>query len=103
MFGRTSGFSKGKVTAVGLGPQAIVAPLPLGKLLFGDVIEVVGDEDGPFSRPGDSGSLVFLGDTFEAIGLVFAGGSVSRDGKKVNVSYVCLLSKILDYFDAKLV
>lgn len=100
LVGRTSGDSWGKVTAVGVGPQAVFAA-PLGKILFGDIIEVVGD-DGPFSRPGDSGSLVFLADTFEAIGLLFGGGRIEKDDKKVDVSYVCLLSGILDFFEAKL-
>ncbi len=103
MIGRTSGLSTGKVSAVGLGPLPVHAPAPLGKVLFSEIIEVVGDDGRPFSLAGDSGSLVYLADTFEAIGLVFAGGPVIRDGATVDVSYVCLLDGILDYFEAKLV
>lgn len=100
--GRTTGRTSGKVTGVGLGPLPIRTSK--GKMLFGDIIEVVGDNDLPFSKAGDSGSLVFLSDAFEAIGLVFAGGPVIReDGTTANVTYVCQLAGILGYFEAKLV
>lgn len=102
MIGRTSGLSTGKVSGVAIGPQAVVTPT-LGKVFFSEIIEVIGDNGRPFSRAGDSGSLVYLADTFEAIGLVFAGGPVIRDGAKVDVTYICLLDGILDYFKAKLV
>jgi len=63
--GRTSGVTKGKITAV-----AVTLRVALGNgefALFTD--QIVSDM---FSRPGDSGSLV-LDDRMRAVGLLFAG------------------------------
>jgi hypothetical protein len=72
--------------------------------LFSDVIEVISRADRPFSLPGDSGSLVFTADGFEAIGLVFAGGTIvnPKTSEESSVSYVCRLDHVLAFFRATL-
>ena len=75
----------------------------LGNIRFDNLLEVTWDSlRSPFTRDGDSGSLVFLIDTLEAVGLHFAGGILQVDGKKVGVSYACSLTNVLKLFDAEL-
>jgi len=86
--GRTTGFTEGKVTAIGLDGLTVFNP-SIGNLVFNNVIEVTWLSAGnPFSLPGDSGSLVFTDDGLMPVGLHFAGGP----GK----SYACALDTILD-------
>jgi hypothetical protein len=92
--GRTTGFTRGRVTAIGLDGLTVYNP-SIGNLMFDDVIEIswLADDD-PFSLPGDSGSLLFTEDGLMPVGLHFAGGP----GK----SYACDLNTILDELELKL-
>lgn len=72
-------------------------------MTFSDVIRVEGKPSHPFSCGGDSGSLAFLANSYEGIGLVFAGGLIQRDGVSVPVSYICPLAGILNFFKSTLV
>lgn len=69
--GRTTGATKGRVTAFDL--DNVVVSYDLGNLRFDDQIEIEGTGRRPFSDGGDSGSLIVDGD-MRAVGLLFAGG-----------------------------
>ncbi|MEJ5945088.1 hypothetical protein WDZ17_07230 [Pseudokineococcus basanitobsidens] len=68
--GRTTGLTRGVVTAVEL--DGVAVGYPAGVLTFDDQVEVSGT-DGAFSAGGDSGSLVYDPATGAAVGLLFAG------------------------------
>lgn len=69
--GRTTGLTKGRVSAIEL--DGISVQYPSGVIDFDDQIEVTGAAANGFSAGGDSGSVVYRPDTREAIGLLFAG------------------------------
>jgi hypothetical protein len=92
--GRTTGLTRGRVTAIGLDGLTVNNP-SIGNLIFDDVIEVSWlASDDPFSLPGDSGSLLFAEDGLVPVGLHFAGGP----GK----SYACDINTVLDELELKL-
>ena len=69
--GRTTGYTKGKVTAIGL--RGVAVQYGAGMVCrFDQQMEVISD-DGLFSNGGDSGSLVVDMDN-NPVGLLFAGG-----------------------------
>jgi hypothetical protein len=70
--GRTTGVTAGRVTAIELDDVVVGYGGGLGALRFDDQIEVESTGDGPFSRGGDSGSLVYREDGV-ALALLFAG------------------------------
>ena len=59
--GRTTGFRQGIVKAIAL--DNVPVRTPIGNLMFDDTIEIewLPDKE-PFTKPGDSGSIVFVGD-----------------------------------------
>ena len=69
--GRTTGETKGRVTAFEL--DNVVVGYDLGNLRFDDQIEIEGAGSAAFSDGGDSGSLIFDKD-LGAVALLFAGG-----------------------------
>jgi hypothetical protein len=72
--GRTTGLTRGRVTAFEL--DNVVVAYDLGNLRFDNQIEIEGAAaDAPFSRGGDSGSLIVDADR-RAVALLFAGGEV---------------------------
>ena len=103
-FGRTSGHTIGPVTAIEL--DNVLVGYDSGVVRFDDQIEVSGTEDGPFSAPGDSGSLVVIdvADTSgtAAVALLFAGsetGGPSGHG----LTYVNPIAAVLAALDVELV
>ncbi len=70
--GRTTARTAGTVTAIELDDVVVGYGDELGVLSFDNQIEVESSGDGPFSRGGDSGSLVYRDDGV-ALGLLFAG------------------------------
>ncbi|MCA5891963.1 S1 family peptidase [Isoptericola sp. NEAU-Y5] len=70
--GRTTARTHGRVTAIELDDVVVGYGDDLGVLSFDGQIEVEATGDGPFSRGGDSGSLVYREDGV-ALGLLFAG------------------------------
>ncbi|MBD5785831.1 hypothetical protein IF650_06515 [Cellulosimicrobium terreum] len=70
--GRTTGVTAGRVTAIELDDVVVGYGDELGALRFDDQVEVESTGTGPFSRGGDSGSLVYREDGV-ALGLLFAG------------------------------
>jgi hypothetical protein len=68
----------------------------IGTVRFDNLLEVEWKlEDDPFSKEGDSGSVVFDRGSQRPLGLLFAGGLLKRDGNRVGVSYACNLTYIL--------
>jgi hypothetical protein len=88
--GRTTGYTMGRLTALDV--KRLPVRTPRGNYAFGGILEVSWT-DGAFSRPGDSGSVVYVASPLAGIGLHFASDGESK-------SYACLLEKVLDYFKA---
>lgn len=82
--GRTTGITKGTITATNMSPvQVNYGSLSSPKIaVYEDVFNIVGDNQQPFSSPGDSGSIIVDQDTGHPVGLLFAGddsGTVACD------------------------
>ncbi len=93
--GRSTGFTKGRLTALSL--QMFTLSTTIGNLVFNDIIEVTWiSRRERFTRPGDSGSLVFTEKGRIPIGLHFAGAE--GEGK----SYACSLDVVLAGLKASL-
>lgn len=75
--GRTTGVTRGRVSAIEVDDIVVDYGDGVGPVRFDDQIEVTATGSGPFSRGGDSGSLVYDPGTRSALGLLFAG---SRSG-----------------------
>ncbi|MFK8910122.1 hypothetical protein [Streptomyces sp. YS-3] len=96
--GKTTGPTRGFIKTVDLAVFGL--DYEIGSLRFDEVIEVQG-LDGPFSRKGDSGALVYAADSGEGVGLLF-GGRLRPPDRGPAVSYLCRLDAVLDYFHAHL-
>ncbi|WP_240675285.1 S1 family peptidase [Cellulomonas endophytica] len=99
--GRTTALTRGRVTAIELDDVVVNYGEGLGDLAFDDQIEVESTGTGPFSRGGDSGSLVYLEDG-TAIGLLFAGSETGGDNG-TGLTYVNPIDAVLTALDATLV
>jgi hypothetical protein len=71
-FGRTTGFTVGRVTSV---ETDVSVQYEAGVVSFADQIIIQGLAAQPFSAAGDSGSLILERSTNKAVGLLFAGSS----------------------------
>jgi len=89
--GRTSGLTRGRVTAIEV--DNVVVGFDRGELSFDSQIEIEGADEEPFSRPGDSGSLIVDEDR-RACGLLFAGGDVGGTNAK-GLTYANDLATVL--------
>ncbi|QCB95487.1 hypothetical protein E5225_16315 [Cellulomonas shaoxiangyii] len=98
--GRTTAVTAGRVTAIELDDVLVGYGDPLGDLAFDDQIEVEGTGPGPFSRGGDSGSLVYRADGV-ALGLLFAGSEAGGDNGR-GLTYVNPIDAVLGALDATL-
>jgi hypothetical protein len=68
--GRTTGTTRGRITAFEI--DNVVVEFDIGFLKFDDVIEIESVDSTPFSRDGDSGSLI-VDASGCAVALLFAG------------------------------
>ncbi|MDC0746547.1 hypothetical protein [Polyangium mundeleinium] len=96
--GRTTGFTKGSVRAIAVDDVRVRYGNRV--IFFDDQIEIEGD-GGPFSRGGDSGSLIFNA-SGAGVGLLFAGsdtGGASGHG----FTYANQLGQVLRRFSAQLI
>jgi hypothetical protein len=93
--GRTSGLTHGVVTSIEF--DHCVVDSEIGILTYDDQIEITG-VGGPFSREGDSGSLVVT-EHNEAIGMVFCGNEFANNG--LGLTYANPLPKVMDAFNLK--
>jgi hypothetical protein len=71
-FGRTTGFTVGRVTSV---ETDVNVEYDMGVINFSDQIIIRGLDANPFSASGDSGSLILERSTNKAVGLLFAGSA----------------------------
>lgn len=90
--GRTTGATKGRVTAFDL--DNVVVSYDLGNLRFDDQIEIEGSGKQPFSDGGDSGSLIVDAD-MRAVGLLFAGGD-SGGTNGLGLTYANPIHRVLE-------
>ncbi|MEK8227172.1 hypothetical protein NKG05_15470 [Oerskovia sp. M15] len=97
--GRTTAVTAGRVTAIELDDVVVGYGDELGALRFDDQIEVESTGTGPFSRGGDSGSLVYREDGV-ALGLLFAGSETGENG--TGLTYVNPIDTVLAALDARL-
>jgi hypothetical protein len=98
--GRTTGLTRGHVTAIELDDVVVGYGEELGELRFVNQIEVQSDGADPFSRGGDSGSLVYRTDGV-AIGLLFAGSETGGDNGS-GLTYLNPIGAVLDALGAEL-
>ena len=71
-FGRTTGFTVGRVTSV---ETDVSVQYDSGVVTFEDQMIIVGLSAQPFSASGDSGSLILERSSNKAVGLLFAGSA----------------------------
>lgn len=90
--GRTTGQTKGRVTAFEL--DNVVIEYDLGNLRFDDQIEIEGAGSNAFSDGGDSGSLIIDKDR-GAVALLFAGGDQGGSNDK-GLTYANPIRTVLD-------
>ena len=96
--GRTTGLTRGRVTAFEL--DNVTVEFDIGLLRFDNQIEIEGDGEGPFSDGGDSGSLI-VGEDRRGVGLLFAGtdqGGANGQG----LTYANPLHSVLDALEIEL-
>lgn len=98
--GRTTGVTRGRVTAIELDDVVVGYGEELGELRFDDQIEVESTGSGPFSRGGDSGSLVYRTDGV-ALGLLFAGSETGGENG-TGLTYVNPVDAVLTALGARL-
>jgi hypothetical protein len=100
--GRTTGTTRGHVTAIELDDVVVGYGAELGELTFDNQIEVEGLAGEPFSRGGDSGSLVYRTSDGVAIGLLFAGSETGGENG-TGLTYLNPIDPVLETFGATLV
>lgn len=91
--GRTSGVTRGRVSAVEVDDLAVLFRR-CGAAVFDGVFEVEMDGGGVFSKPGDSGALV-VDEERRAVGMVLAGNGV-------DLSYAVPVGTVLDRLRVRL-
>lgn len=100
--GRTTGVTQGRVTAIELDDVVVGYGPELGELAFDGQIEVEGLGSAPFSRGGDSGSLVYRREDGAAVGLLFAGSETGGDNG-AGLTYLNPIGAVLEALGAELV
>ncbi|MDT0164640.1 hypothetical protein Q9R32_03620 [Actinotalea sp. AC32] len=99
--GRTTGTTRGRITAIELDDVVVGYGPGTGDVSFDGQVEVEGLGDGPFSRGGDSGSLVYLPGTCAAVGLLFAGSETGGENG-AGLTYVNPIDAVLEALGAAL-
>lgn len=99
--GRTTGVTEGRVTAIELDDVVVGYGPELGELRFDNQIEVESTGTGPFSRGGDSGSLVYRAADRRAVGLLFAGSETGGENG-TGLTYLNPIDEVLTALGATL-
>lgn len=100
--GRTTGLTDGRVTAIEMDDVVVGYGSDLGELRFDNQIEVEATDAGPFSRGGDSGSLVYRPVDHRAVGLLFAGSETGGENGG-GLTYLNPIDEVLTALGATLV
>jgi hypothetical protein len=95
--GRTTGHTRGRITAVEV--DGVAVQYDEGVYVFDDQIEVAG-RAGAFSQGGDSGSVIWRSRDRAPLGLLFAGSSTGGDGG-AGVTFANPLSTVLELLGAE--
>jgi hypothetical protein len=90
--GRTTGLTNGRITAFEV--DQVCVSFPFGEVTFDGQIEIEPTEGVPFSRPGDSGSLVFTSPHRHPLGLLFCSSSAGGPGN-LGLAYANPLHSVL--------
>jgi hypothetical protein len=98
--GRTSGLTRGQVTAFEL--DNVIVCFDIGLLRFDGQIEIEGLEDVPFSQGGDSGSLIVETGSRLVVGLLFSGTDIGGRNDK-GVTYAHPIRTVLEALKVDLV
>jgi hypothetical protein len=97
--GRTSGITRGRVTAFEL--DNVIVSYGMGNLRFDNQVEIEGAGAEAFSAPGDSGAIV-LDDALNAVALLFAGAD--QGGKNgQGLTYATPIRQVLEALRVSLV
>ena len=97
--GRTTGLTRGTVTAFEL--DNVVVGFDMGNLRFDNQVEIEGSGDEPFSRGGDSGSLIVDAGTRLAVALLFAGSELGG-GNGLGLTYANPIHAVLGQMKVEL-
>jgi hypothetical protein len=100
--GRTTGVTRGRVSAIELDGIVVGYGPELGELTFDNQIEVEPTGAGPFSRGGDSGSVVYRTEDGRALGLLFAGSETGGENGS-GLTYLNPMDEVLSALGATLV
>ena len=95
--GRTTGHTRGRITAVEV--DGVAVQYDEGVYTFDDQIEIAG-RTGAFSQGGDSGSVIWRSRDRAPLGLLFAGSATGGDGG-AGVTFANPLSTVLRVLDAE--
>ena len=95
--GRTTGHTRGRITAVEV--DGVAVQYDDGVYRFDDQVEIAG-RAGSFSEGGDSGSVIWRSRDRAPLGLLFAGSSTGGDGG-AGVTFANPLATVLAAFGAE--
>lgn len=97
--GRTTGHTNGRISAFEL--DNVVVGYDTGNFRFNDQIEIETTETVPFSRGGDSGSLIVDSSSRMAVALLFAGTDVGGQGD-LGLTYANPIGPVLQALEVEL-
>jgi len=97
--GRTTGYTEGVLSGIAIDNVPIQIH-GIGIVHFDNCIEVRWKAvNQSFTKPGDSGSLVFTRDELTGVGIHFAAGEgQDAEGNRIKTSYACGLTEIMAQF-----
>lgn len=97
--GRTTGLTRGRISAFELDDLAIV--YDMGNIIFNDSLEIESTTSRPFSDGGDSGSLIVDAEK-KAVAQLFAGSDIGGRGN-MGVTYATPIRRVLDALKVDLI
>ena len=97
--GRTTGLTRGRISAFELDDLAIV--YDMGNIIFDDSLEIESTTSRPFSDGGDSGSLIVDAEK-KAVAQLFAGSDIGGRGN-MGVTYATPIRRVLDALKVDLI
>ena len=98
--GRTSKLTYGKINAIELDNIELSYNAQLTNCRFDGIIAIEGQKDEPFSRPGDSGSIIVDSQGY-AIALLFAGTNLGGKNKQ-GLTYAIPINIVLEQLNIEI-